>query len=405
MAESLSALRSGATAPNQKISPFIASGRDFVAPAAVGSTRRKPGLGTSAKSFVKRVEPVEGEVEVASGFDAMHARTERYALQEVAQRLLPKSRTAKCLHFMQKDRAVSILRSQAHGTTSYSGLQTCASVWTCAVCSAKISERRRVELLEAMDVIRAETGHISMMTLTTPHQRTNVLKDLLAQQAKALAIFNADRQVREVLGGDGLACIGQVRALEVTTGRKNQKHNGWHPHYHIILMHGRLCFLPAVEQRLYERWVHACEKAGLGTPSEEHGLKLHDGSHAAEYATKWGLDREMTSGHTKKSRHGETPFDLLRALRDDPEDVQAGILFKEFAAAFHGKRQLFWSPGLKAKCRLEEKSDSEKEAEKSEDDCIEIGTLTTQQWMDVRKAPSRVDRRLASLPEIFRDHP
>ena len=62
------------------------------------------------------------------------------------------------------------------------------------------------------------------------------------------------------------------------------------------------------------RWAFYCEKAGLGTPSYAHGIKLDDGTKASDYVTKWGLEDEMTKGHTKKAKAGgETPFDLLRA--------------------------------------------------------------------------------------------
>jgi hypothetical protein len=35
---------------------------------------------------------------------------------------------------------------------------------------------------------------------------------------------------------------------------------------------------------------------------------------ASAYVSKWGLEDEMTKGHTKKAAKGETPFDFLRAV-------------------------------------------------------------------------------------------
>ena len=98
-------------------------------------------------------------------------------------------------------------------------------------------------------------------------------------------------------------------------------------------------------ESLYLRWAECCKRAGLGEPSRAHGLKLHDGSKAAAYASKWGLEDEMTKGHTKKALHGETPFDFLRSFLADGEDKQAAALFREFAETFKGKRQLHWSRG------------------------------------------------------------
>ena len=136
---------------------------------------------------------------------------------------------------------------------------------------------------------------------------------LLEQQGNALQGFLRDRKVKEVFSEMGY--LGQVRALEVTHGRRSDRNNGWHPHFHILQFHqvaGREADRKDWTARLYLRWVVYCEKAGLGTPSYRHGIKLDDGTKASQYVTKWGLEDEMTRGHTKKAKAGgETPFDLL----------------------------------------------------------------------------------------------
>ena len=134
-----------------------------------------------------------------------------------------------------------------------------------------------------------------------------------------------------------------------------------------------------------------CQKAGLGTPSSAHGIKLDDGMKAAQYVTKgmWGLEDEMTKGHTKKAKAGgESPFDLLRAVMADPNDRQAAALFKEFAEAFKGKLQLSWSNGLKARFMVDEKTDQELSEEK-EDLAVLLGLLSVNQWRDVLKVNGR----------------
>jgi hypothetical protein len=113
-----------------------------------------------------------------------------------------------------------------------------------------------------------------------------------------------------------------------------------------------------------------------------HGLKLHDGSKAAAYASKWGLEDEMTKGHTKKALHGETPFDFLRSFLADGKDKQAAALFREFAETFKGKRQLHWSRGLKARFAVEEATD-EQLANKIEDRAVLLGHISLDQWRDV----------------------
>jgi hypothetical protein len=320
----------------------------------------------------------------------MEIRVQRFALQSVARSILPDSRTAKCLRIRAHASDVQVWKSKEHGTASYGGLQTCGSVWTCPVCSAKIAERRRVELLEAMELHKAQGGTVSLLTLTTPHQRGDVLADLLAQQGKALQSFLRDKSVRKVFAEMGY--LGQVRALEVTHGRKSAKDNGWHPHFHILQFHqvkGSEADRKDWTARLYLRWVAYCQKAGLGTPSFAHGIKLDDGMKASQYVTKWGLEDEMTKGHTKKAKAGgESPFDLLRAVMADRQDKQAWALFQEFAACFKFKRQLSWSNGLKARFFVDEKTD-EQLSEEKDDRATLLGLLTVDQWRDVLKLDLR----------------
>jgi hypothetical protein len=335
-------------------------------------------LGINAKSHANR----------------MDTRVARFSLQSVARSILPQSRTAKCLRIRAFNSDVQVWKHHEHGTAAYAGLQTCGSVWACPVCAAKVAERRRVELQAAMATHKARAGAVTLLTLTTPHQKTDKLSELLENQSKALKRFWSDRSVIAVFKEMGT--IGHVRALEVTHGRRSPSNNGWHPHYHCLMFCGSGVDLsrfdgPQMKDwqvRLYLRWAACCLKSGLGEPSYAHGLKLDDGTKAGNYAAKWGLEDEMTKGHTKKALHGETPFDFLRAYLADGSDRQAAALFKEFAETFRGKRQLSWSRGLKALFAIEETSD-EQLANKVEESAILLGLLTVDQWRDVLKVDAR----------------
>jgi hypothetical protein len=336
------------------------------------------------------------------------ARFERFALQSAARKLLPNSRTAKCLRLRRNGQDIQVLQSKEHKTCSYKGLQTCGSVWACPVCAAKISERRRVELKAAIERHLVNGGGVYLLTLTNPHHCGDQLAELLAAQAKALSYFNGERASRKVFASMG--CIGQIRALETTHGRLRRVNNGWHPHYHIVLFAASGLHLTAFQLDLGLRWIAACTKAGLKAPSIEHGVKLDPGEFAADYAAKWGLDHEMTKGHIKKAKDGESPFDLLRAYLTNG-DKQAGALFFEFAETFKGKRQLFWSPGLKKRFQIGEMSDEEL-ANKQDDKAVLLGTITVSQWRYILKKEARsivldlaeqgweaVSRFLAAVPE------
>lgn len=368
-------------------------------PAAVQSGRKAAdfggSLGTNAKYKPKpqKVDPETGEI---TGCDPMETKVQRFVLQSVARTLFDNktSRLNKCLRLRAAHQDIQVWKSVEHKTTHYKGLQTCGSVWICPVCSAKISERRRLEIIQAMDAHKAAEGCVNMLTLTAPHQVKDNLVELLAKQAKALNNFWKDRVVKEILAEMGT--IGQIRALEPTHGRLSPQNNGWHPHYHVLMFQGIGVDLARFDQaqmtdwqvRLYLRWAARCVAAGLGEPSYAHGLKLDNGDQAAKYVSKWGLEDEMTKGHTKKALHGETPFDLLRALLADKGDKQAAALFIEYAKAFKGKRQLHWSKGLKKLYQVKEKTDEALAAE-TDDKARLLGMLTVDQWRDVLAVEGR----------------
>ena len=381
------------------------SARDRVSdPAARGARKalRSKGsggfLGNTAKSAVValQIDHETGEIKPdGMPFDKAARKVERFMLQKVVKGLMGSSRTAKCLRWLQANKkAVEVWRSHEYKTASYAGLQTCGSVWACPVCAAKIAERRRVELLGAMTMHKAVGGTVFMLTLTAPHQRVDALADLLPKHANALRRFWSLKAVRKAIAEMGV--LGQIRAAEVTHGRRSDQNNGWHPHHHVLLFAGAGvgcgdlggADLKDWACRLYLQWAKCCESVGLGTPSYAHGLRLDDGSKAASYVAKWGLEDEMTKGHTKKASKGETPFDFLRAVLADATDKQAGALFVDFAQAFKGKRQLTWSPGLKARLAVVETTDEELAA-KTDDCALLLGRITLEEWRLVLKAEGR----------------
>ena len=340
--------------------------------------------------FVTEIPPAPEADLAALGNNAKSdsaRRAERFALQATARALLPRERVRHCLRSRQAGKSVEIWRSVEHSKAHYKGLQTCGSVWHCPVCAAKISERRRAELMAAIATWKAQGGSVLFLTLTNSHDRKDRLADLLEGQRKALKRFWNDRASRQLWEGLGVA--GSIKATEVTHGA-----SGWHPHYHVLLfVRQNLDAVQASKWQLdlAQRWLDCCRAAGLPLPDLSHGCTLQDGSKAARYASKWGIPEEMTRGHTKKARKGHSPFDLLRWALETGESEPAA-LFQEYAEAFKGKRQLFWSAGLKALLAVEDVSDDEL-ASGTDEQSIHLATLDVAQW----RAVLHFDARAAVL--------
>lgn len=321
------------------------------------------------------------------------ARANRWALKSVVNSILPGSRTSACMRLRAPVPGGSLadidIMKGIHQKAFYQGLYVCARVWHCPVCAAKISERRRLELKEALVAARSQGMRLHFVTLTVPHGAGDDVKELLARLSDALkrlsqGKYSIKRCIEQDLSGEVLH--GYIRALEVTHGQ-----NGFHPHYHMILFTS-----PGIEPAYLEgaylaAWQRACRLSGLPEPSERHGVTVQDGSKAAEYASKWGLEDEMTKAHMKQTRRkGATPWGLLRAVldEDDPDypPERASALFRVYAEAFTGRRQLYWSNGLRKLLQVSQELTDEELANKAEDEqAVSLATLTSVQWKAIRR--------------------
>lgn len=299
-------------------------------------------------------------------------------------------RTAKCRHVTHEP-MVGIHRARDSGGAFYSGLMLCGSVWTCPVCAAKVQERRREEIAQAIDWAYVQGFQPVMVTLTFPHRSWHSLSDLLGRQADAFKRLRAGSpwsRFKESVGFEGL-----IRSLELTYGK-----HGWHPHTHEMWFVRADVEAADLQKRVLERWRAACSAAGLLDMSDDKQVRAFDERAvdvkgwctASDYLAKqdesrhWGADREMAKASSKGGRaKGLHPFALLAEYAE--KDLQSGRVFLEYAAAIHGKAQIFWSPGLKARVGVEQKSD-EQLAEESRSSADELGALTREDWRTVREA-------------------
>ena len=368
--------------------------RDGNSPPETALRAQPLGIYAKTASAPVNVDFQTGEILDAPA-DPKRFRAERYALKSVVNRLLPTSRTSKCCRWRVPKQALQIHRSTEHGKAFYSGLQACASVWACPVCAAKISERRRAELVTSVALAKSMGLHIKLLTLTVPHGLGDDLPMLLEQIRKAWRATSSTRagdKLRKLLG-----IKGTIRALEVTHGQ-----NGFHPHLHVLLFLEQDATNECVQGLFAPLWQNACVKVGLPRPSDAHGCRADDGSYAAKYASKWGLESEMTKSHTKQGKNGSrTPWDFLRSILGHSEGWEQDChLFRTYAQAFKGQRQLYWSNGLRALLALGEEASDEEVAAAQEDNARALAELTDDEWRAILRTKSE-----ALVLDMAEEHP
>jgi hypothetical protein len=319
-------------------------------------------------------------------------RRERYRLQAVVRRFFPDWRTSACMRCKVPDSSVTLHRHRDTGNAFYSGLMTCGSVWRCPVCSSKVSERRRTELSLAIDRAGAKGWKVYLLTLTVPHGLGDDLKTMVKQLTKAWSRMRKNRDGRTVL--DSIGYQGYVRAFEVTDGK-----NGFHPHFHALLFLDTDLTPEQVNALYSPLWRRHCVAVGLPEPSEEHGCLVDGGEKAAQYVSKWGLPEEMTKSHQKKSKRGDSMWDLLRKWADN-RDARAIERFRLYAEGFEHQNQLVWSSNLRELLQLGEELTDEQLAQEQTDKASVLAQLEDDEWYMLRKLRLELD-----LLDLAETHP
>lgn len=268
------------------------------------------------------------------------------------------------------------------------GIQTCSKVWLCPCCSAVISRQRRDELNTLLAAARQEGLAVAMLVLTASHKCGMNLKEWLSSFRKAQKTLWQRREWRAFKPD----LVGTVAATEVT----HSDRNAWHAHVHLlVIMRCPQAEAVARLDALFPAW--QASLTGVGLSASRKGWRVDPAEAAGDYFGKWGAAEELTLSSAKQARapaeaeaKGRTPWQILSDIAEagkhsSPRDR---ALWLEFAEAFHGRRQLVWSKGLKARFGIGELTDAEaaeSEGLEAEPDQVEtFRTYTIEQWHAVR---------------------
>lgn len=350
-----------------------------------------------------RLDPVRREYVLVS--DSSAARDGRYALQNVSRRILSGTknpsggewRICSCLRRITGDQ-VQVMYSESLKAANFSGLHTCASPWICPVCSGRISERRKLEIETASDLHNDCDGGLYLVTFTFPHTRADELKSLMGSLRQALVTMRKHRRYKKIL--ELVGYVGLIRAVEVT----HSERSGWHPHLHELWFLNSVLTVRVLREfksKLFEEWKSNCVKAGLEPPNRKAGLDIRRAESVAEYLSKfgnaprWGVGAELTKFHAKTGKNQDslkgrspwrilTEYDACQDLTKVGQRLRLRNLFREYASAFFGVRQIFWSPGLKQVFLIKDQSDEEI-SEAQENDSKPILAISREQWSKLLK--------------------
>lgn len=348
-----------------------------------GAKKRNEGAATSMGRYASRRAADDlAELVKASGEGRA---IWRFALQSAARQLLPREGVASCMRGVRPREGgydVSVLYAPVGQIGHFGGLQICKSIWMCPVCCAKVSERRREELAQALrnwsEQESDTTRRMLLVTFTLQHEVGDNLSDVLGALKKARRWLTSGRAAAAF--NERYGCVGSIRSLEVTYGA-----NGWHPHLHVLYFFDREVPILPYTEAIKNRWSECVSSAGRYA-SWMHGCDVRfSDKDIAEYIAKWGkepkwtISHEMTKGVAKSSRKGgSTPMQLLADYWAGNQD--AGFLWLQYAVNLKGERQLCWSKGLRDMLGLGVDKTDEDLADEQPEIAILLAQLSYGSW-------------------------
>jgi hypothetical protein len=248
---------------------------------------------------------------------------------------------------------------------------------------------RRSELREAFTTWEQQGHAASLVTITVPHDLDDPLAKLVDAERAAWKHVTQGAAWQRLKRKLGIA--GHVIALEFTWGDQN----GWHPHYHVLLVHDQDLDAAAIARlhaHIHSRLAVACGNAGLRQPDQLHAVRVDpnvSATAAGAYVAKgggWTPAEEMTRGDLKTDRAGSrTPFQIF-ADYYQTGDTRDRDLWREHSCVTRGLGAVRWSRGLGGivLSRAAEPARTDQDLAADELDGSLLARIGSQSWSRIR---------------------
>lgn len=344
------------------------------------------GVSSSSPSFLRSKKSLLGTTTgLASAFDdtmtlqttlskQVEQITNKYKLQRIAKALHPEHRITACMSAInvQSDN-VELHYSSAKNHAHYRNLMRCDDVWKCPVCASRVTSYRADEIRRgyayAVDVLGYR---VVMVTYTMRHNRHDPLQKNIDDLRLARKKMRSGRKWQKFKKDYGY--VGAISALEVTYSSDN----GWHVHVHEIQFFNpeksvldldvkNVILDKWLDNDLSAWWCDSLKKVGRSATLKTGIDVTSANKYIAEYVSKygkmpetekWDIASEVAKSGSKVDASGLHPFGILNntasPLIEQKERNKFTALWHEYATAFHGEKQLFWTAGLKDLLQIEE---------------------------------------------------
>ncbi len=235
---------------------------------------------------------------------------------------------------------------------------TCKDAKVCDFCAGRHQAEKRDRARWHVESWLAGGGSVFHVTLTVPHRRGHGLCESLA------ALKGSERRLRSYSSWDCLDIEDWIRVLHVSWTVKN----GWHPHFHVLLLADGDTDVALLEAFLSEDWEAAT--ASEGRPASQKGFRARqvdnwwdalypfhyapDGEADDRYHPSWDDDLDWDPRHefdvdsldddADPWDGGYSPWSIASAAHKGSR--RAGAMWIEYREAMVGERLVAHSKGL-----------------------------------------------------------
>jgi hypothetical protein len=252
----------------------------------------------------------------------------------------------------------------------------------------------------------ARGGAVVFMTRTLRHHKGQRLADLWTGLAGAWRSMLGGQHWKK--RGDTLGLHGLLRVIETTTGR-----NGWHVHVHSLLFVAGTVTDDQVDDFggwSAARWSRAVVRQKLPAPlaigQDVRVIRDVRDSALADYLSKMdeggrpadalGLELTHTQSKTARDAYSTRPvWDLLTDV--SAGDADALDLWHEWETASKGRKQLFWSRGLRRDLLGDVRERDDEQIAQEEVGDRDLLWITADGWSSLVASPGLIPKVLDAV--------
>ncbi|MBA7535420.1 hypothetical protein ES705_27675 [subsurface metagenome] len=349
-----------------------------------GTTKREPSKPKSIDSFSS---PLDNNAIPAANVDIQELRKTLNSLRRTSAEILPSFRIKNCgwavQSYEQPVRVVNTKEKKAF----YHGLQTCGSQWVCPVCAMKLQRKKADTVYDFLKTCQDDGISIDFITLTIPHTKQDDLQKLSNEIIETFRDITASRKFKR--WKKKYHALGFIKKIDINFNLVN----GWHPHFHIVLLFDHEKCKPwyrvIMGEKIIQLWMELLEEKGYKPDRRAQNWETCTSKRGlSDYIGKWDITKELTKGLSKTGA-GLNPLQILERIQEtkDPYLIEK---WKEFARVTKGRQLISCSKNVQKELkRLYVYIDDDQAAVRDIEIDSVLGEITYGLWMKIRDKEER----------------